>query len=101
MTTMTRTERAGGASYVSPESERADIDVFLAKIDCGVGIEELILQDARNQRRAGNAIRKLQREHRRALVAEVAKKIKEAADSRFWSALVGSLVKAGTSAAGS
>lgn len=100
MTTTTRTECAGGARYVSPEPERADIDVFLAKVDCGVDIDELILLDARTQRAAGNAIRKLQREQRRALVAEVAKKITEAAESRFWSALVGSLVKVGTSAVG-
>jgi hypothetical protein len=100
MTTTTRAECAGGASCVSSQRERADIDVFLAKIDCGVGIEELILQDARNQRRAGNAIRKIQREHRRVLVAEVARKIKEAANMKFWSALTGSLVKVGFSAVG-
>lgn len=99
MTVITENVNGGGYTMSLHEGD-SNIFSFLAKVDCGVGIDELILQDARIQRRAGNALRELQRGHRRALVAEAAKKIKEAADWRLLSAVVGSLVKTVFSAVG-
>ena len=99
MTVITENVNGGGYAMSLHEGD-SNIFSFLAKVGCGVGIDELILQDARIQRRAGNALRELQRGHRRALVAEAAKKIKEAADWRLLSAVVGSLVKTVFSAVG-
>ena len=70
---------------------RADIDNFLAKAAGGVGIEELILEDTREQRKAATAIRKAHRDQRRRLVEQAVKKMKDAADERFWSGFVGAL----------
>jgi len=67
------------------------VDAFLAKAAGGVGIEELILQDTQEQRRAATAIRKTQREQRRKLVEQAVKKIKDAAGNRFWSGFTGAL----------
>ena len=68
-----------------------DVSAFLAKAAGGVGIEELILQDTQAQRKAGTAIRKAQREQRSKLVEQAVKKMKAAADDRFFSGLVGAL----------
>jgi len=67
------------------------VDNFLAKAAGGVGIEELILQDTREQRKAATAIRMTQREQRRKLVEQAVKKMKDAADNRFWSGFTGAL----------
>ena len=67
------------------------VDAFLAKAAGGVGIEELILQDTQAQRRASTAIRRAQREQRRNMVEQAVKKMKAAADDRFWSGVVGAL----------
>jgi hypothetical protein len=78
--------------YASRIAEnRPGADALLAKAAGGVGIEELILQDTRAQRKAGTAIRKAQREQRRSLVERAVKKMKAAADDRFFSGLVGAL----------
>jgi hypothetical protein len=78
--------------YASQVHDRgASIDNFLAKATGGVGIEELILQDTQSQRKASNAIRKAQREQRRELVERAVKKMKDAADNRFWSGFTGAL----------
>jgi hypothetical protein len=78
--------------YASKVSEReASIDNFLAKAAGGVGIEELILQDTQEQRKAATAIRKAHRDQRRQLVEQAVKKMKDAADNRFWSGFTGAL----------
>jgi hypothetical protein len=78
--------------HVSRVSERgASIDNFLAKAAGGVGIEELILQDTQEQRKAATTMRKAQREQRRRLVEQAVKKMKHAADNRFWSGFVEAL----------
>jgi hypothetical protein len=78
--------------YASQVSERKpSIDNFLAKAAGGVGIEELILQDTQAQRKAATAMRKAQRDQRRKLVEQAVKKMKDAADDRFWSGFVGAL----------
>jgi hypothetical protein len=67
------------------------VDAFLAKAAGGVGIEELILQDTQSQRKAATEIREAQRGQRRRLVEQAVKKMKAAADDRFFSSLVGAL----------
>jgi len=78
--------------YASQISDRgASIDNFLAKAASAVGIEELILEDTREQRKAATAIRKGHRDQRRQLVEQAVKKMKDAADNRFWSGFTGAL----------
>jgi hypothetical protein len=78
--------------YASQVSDRGpSIDDFLAKASGGVGIEELILQDTQEQRKAATAIRKAHRDQRRQLVERAVKKMKDAADNRFWSGFTGAL----------
>lgn len=67
------------------------VDAFLAKAAGGVGIEELILQDTQAQRKAATVIRKAHRDQRRQLVEQAVKKMKDAADNRFWSGFTGAL----------
>jgi hypothetical protein len=77
---------------VSQVSDRgASIDSFLAKAAGGVGIEELILQDTQEQRKAATAIRKAHRDQRRRLVERAVQKMKDAADDRFWSGFLGAV----------
>lgn len=79
-------------NHASQVSDRgASVDDFLAKATGGVGIEELILQDTQEQRKAATAIRKAQRDQRRRLVEQAVKKMKDAADNRFWSGFTGAL----------
>ena len=76
--------------YTPQVSDRgASIDNFLAKAAGGVGIEELILKDSQEQRKAATTIRRVQRDQRRRLVEQAVKKMKAAADDRFWSSAVG------------
>jgi hypothetical protein len=87
-----RTENVTGCGSAPPDLARnTGIEAFLAKVDGGVGIEELILQDTQAQRRAGKSLRKVQREQRRRLVEQAVKKMKDAADDRFHSGLLGAL----------
>lgn len=75
-------------------NQEPGVNAFLAKAASGVGIEELILQDTQEQRKAATAIRKARRDQRRRLVERAVKKMKDAADDRFWSGLVGTLSSA-------
>lgn len=78
--------------YTSQVSDRGvSVDNFLAKASGGVGIEELILQDTQAQRKAATALRRAQRDQRRRLVEQAVEKMKDAADNRFWSGVVGAL----------
>ncbi len=82
---------AAGGCAGQPAESRPGVDAFLAKAAGGLGIEELILQDTRAQRKAGTAIRKAQREQRRRLIERAMEKMKAAADDRFFSSLTGAL----------
>jgi hypothetical protein len=82
---------AVGSSTSQINETCTGIDAFLAKATGGMGIEELILQDTQAQRKAATAVRKAQREQRRRLVERAVKKMKDAADNRFWSGFVGAL----------
>lgn len=80
------------SGYASQVVDReSGVDAFLAKAADGVGIEELILQDTQAQRKAATAIRKAHRDQRRQLVEQAVKKMKDAADNRFWSGFTGAL----------
>jgi hypothetical protein len=66
---------------------------FQNKAILGMDIEELMILDTKNQRKAANAMKQAQRQQRRAKVQEVVNEMKEAAKNRKLSAWVGAGVQ--------
>jgi hypothetical protein len=95
---MERVVQMEGVSSMPIGGEHDQSEVFLEKFASVTGIESLILEDVRLQRKTASMLRKAQRELRRKLVKAAVKKMKEAANARFGSALLGIGLKIGAAA---
>ena len=98
---MLRAESAKGNVFVDGFSQPNSIlNRFYNKIQQGMSIEELLLQNAQHQRRAARLLCNAQRQHRRRCLQEAVSTMKAAASDRLWSAVAGTFVKIGVALGG-
>jgi hypothetical protein len=77
---------AAGELAAQIPDENSYLGPFLSKT-CGLGIEELILQDTQAQRRCGRVLRKFHRNQRQKAIEAAVAKMKQAANFKIGSTL--------------